>query len=94
MNHHLIREKFLEKFAEDIDQGVFTLTNDAPLDIADFFASEYGKMMEEYHKQVLTVLTDEIATAHTSEAGKTSRLTSAYNRISALLQSENNQIKS
>ena len=36
---------------------------------------------EKERKRCLQILTDEIATAHTTKSGKTSRLTSAYNRI-------------
>lgn len=39
---------------------------------------------QEMLNKVKAILTDELATAHTSESGRTSRLTSAYNRVSAL----------
>lgn len=41
-------------------------------------------MKQQGREECLRILEEEIATAHTSESGKTSRLTSAYMRIKKL----------
>lgn len=48
-----------------------------------------NKTIEEIVKEIIKILEDEIAIAHTSLAGQTSRLTSAYNRIKSLSQEDN-----
>jgi len=49
-----------------------------------FALSFIDELLSKQRKEVLEILTDEIATAHTSKAGITSRLTSAYMRIKKL----------
>ena len=59
---------------------------DAESEIINLVASELSIQAQEIVDDVQRILTDEIATAHTTTSGKTSRLTSAYNRISKLKQ--------
>ena len=44
----------------------------------------YQQGYREAIEEVKKILTDEIATAHTTKSGKTSRLTSTYQRINNL----------
>lgn len=43
-----------------------------------------ARLLEKQKKEVLKILTDEINLAHTTKSGKTSRLTSAYSKVSSL----------
>lgn len=54
-------------------------------------SASHQRLLAKVREDVLEILVNEINTAHTSESGKTSRLTSAYNRISALLPLQENE---
>lgn len=70
---------------DDSDKGFFPFGGDSHdfsgENCKAFIRQTHSDLLERVENGVLRILADEIATAHTSEAGKTSRLTSAYNRI-------------
>ena len=60
------------------------LPDDTSLDLVTRLATYIGDKKKEIFEQVKQILVDEINLAHSTTSGKTSRLTSAYNRISEL----------
>ena len=78
-----LREKFVKMNMQCSDYYGFP---EFPPEVLKFIFSELSSQAQEIMDEVQKILTDEIATAHTTTSGKTSRLTSAYNRISKLKQ--------
>ena len=81
-------EQLLKDFDEMREQAEAKHLMLTEEDIKSFLLSSLASQRESLVKEVLTILEDEIATAHTSKAGKTSRLTSAYMRIKQLIKSQ------
>lgn len=63
-----------------------------PDEVLSFLSQEIHRAVEEEKKRVLAILTDEINLAHTTASGKTSRLTSAFNRVSSSQTEGENKI--
>lgn len=86
-----VRE-FLEKFPGLQDWVLFDENGKETkwhIPVIAYFDSLLSQQSKAYREKVLKVLTDEIATAHTTLAGgKTSRLNSAYNRIDAIFNQD------
>ncbi len=62
-------------------------------DLESHLTQTVERVLEVNKKEVLEILVDEINTAHLSDFGKTSRLTSAYNRIAELFDNTLSLIK-
>lgn len=84
----------LKTFQDEQDEefeALYPLTlihkgNEVQYGVKSYIHSREVALLKRIEKEVGKILTDEIATAHTSESGKTSRLTSAYMRIKSILQ--------
>ena len=83
-------KEFIDKFCNDHNgevrflRSIFWDEKDGAEEILSFLRSSQTKLIEKVIEEVEKILEDEIALAHTTKSGKTSRLTSAYMRIKNL----------